>query len=400
MATTPHIGLVLLEQAQAQKELTVNTALMRIDALLNAPVIDKDLTTPPASPATGDTYIVPAGATGAWAGQSTKIAYFEQVWRFITPNTGLMRWIADESAHYIYNGSIWSSMALGAGVLDDLTNVALSAPADGQVLTYDSATHCWVNETPTGGGGSAYTNEDAQDAIGSILTDSATIDFTYNDGANTITAIVKDTSITTTKLGGDITAAGKALLDDASAAAQRTTLGLGSAATQNTGTSGGTIPLLNGANSWSAAQAFASGLTLPNSNQSGDVTLDWYEKGSFTPVVTGGTSAGTGTYTEQYGRYIRIGRLVQFNVVIRWTAHSGTGNLTIAGLPWSVSNYLPFSCLWSQLTLTSGFTAVALTDNGASSFSLYGCAVGAAANNYVVQMDSAASLYLSGSFII
>jgi len=39
-------------------------------------------------------------------------------------------------------------------------------------------------------------------------------------------------AINTTKLGGDITTAGKALLDDADAAAQRTTLGLGTAATQ------------------------------------------------------------------------------------------------------------------------------------------------------------------------
>lgn len=37
--------------------------------------------------------------------------------------------------------------------------------------------------------------------------------------------------VTTTKLGGDITTAGKALLDDADASAQRTTLGLGTAAT-------------------------------------------------------------------------------------------------------------------------------------------------------------------------
>lgn len=39
-------------------------------------------------------------------------------------------------------------------------------------------------------------------------------------------------AVTTTELGGDITTAGKALLDDTDAAAQRTTLGLGTAATQ------------------------------------------------------------------------------------------------------------------------------------------------------------------------
>lgn len=44
------------------------------------------------------------------------------------------------------------------------------------------------NHTHAGG----YTDEQAQDAVGTILTDSSSIDFTYNDGANTITAAVID----------------------------------------------------------------------------------------------------------------------------------------------------------------------------------------------------------------
>lgn len=51
----------------------------------------------------------------------------------------------------------------------------------------------------------------------------------------------------------------RTLLDDAAAANARTTLELGTAATQNTGTSGANIPLLNAANTWSAAQTLTGG---------------------------------------------------------------------------------------------------------------------------------------------
>jgi hypothetical protein len=50
------------------------------------------------------------------------------------------------------------------------------------------------------------------------------------------------------------TTAGRNLVDDADTTAQRTTLGLGTAATQNTGTSGANLPFLNGTNTWSAGQ--------------------------------------------------------------------------------------------------------------------------------------------------
>ena len=37
--------------------------------------------------------------------------------------------------------------------IDDLTDVTITSVADGEVLTYDSATGQWINATPTGGGG-------------------------------------------------------------------------------------------------------------------------------------------------------------------------------------------------------------------------------------------------------
>lgn len=65
---------------------------------------------------------------------------------------------------------------------------------------------------------------------GGALTDGDYGDITVSGGG---TAMAIDAGVVSTaKLGVDITAAGKALLDDATAADQRTTLGLGSAATQ------------------------------------------------------------------------------------------------------------------------------------------------------------------------
>lgn len=68
---------------------------------------------------------------------------------------------------------------------------------------------------------------------GNLRRSALTGDVTASAGGNATTIAVG--AVTTAKMGGDVTAAGKALLDDADAAAQRTTLGLGTAATAATG---------------------------------------------------------------------------------------------------------------------------------------------------------------------
>lgn len=64
--------------------------------------------------------------------------------------------------------------------------------------------------------------------------------------------------------------------------------------------------------------------------------LNDYEEGTWTPVVEGTTTAGVGTYTTQDGKYTKIGRLVTFNIRLTWSAHTGTGDMRITGLPFTV----------------------------------------------------------------
>lgn len=72
----------------------------------------------------------------------------------------------------------------------------------------------------------------------------------------------------------------------------RTNLGLGTAATQNTGTSGATLPLLNGANTWSAAQTFSVRPTFNSATPWDSANLAFA-----TPPAIGGTTPAAGAFT-------------------------------------------------------------------------------------------------------
>lgn len=177
MATTAHLGLTLIDQAQAQKEVTANRAFKDIDAILNTGAIDRTLATPPATPASGDVYIVAASATGAWAGNSGKIAYFDTIWYFITPREGMSLWANNEDLFYTYNGSAWSvetdrarsftkQQLFGLKTLTDAASIAWDVSAN-QVATVTLAGNRTL-ANPTGGvAGATYLLIVKQDATGS-----------------------------------------------------------------------------------------------------------------------------------------------------------------------------------------------------------------------------------------
>lgn len=137
---SPILSLPLIQAAQAQKHVTHNEAVMRLDLLVQLSVLNRTLTAPPASPAVGDRHIVAAGATGLWAGQSKKIALWQDgVWQFTQPLVGWQAWVAAETKMAVYDGSTWitidlpstiTATQLGVSATPDATNrLSVSSPA-------------------------------------------------------------------------------------------------------------------------------------------------------------------------------------------------------------------------------------------------------------------------------
>ncbi|MCD4511539.1 phage tail protein [Brucella pseudogrignonensis] len=63
--------------------------IQRLTRLPWLPILSMTVTTPPVTPTVGDMYVVPVGATGAWTGQSGKIAEFTAAgWGIISPPDG------------------------------------------------------------------------------------------------------------------------------------------------------------------------------------------------------------------------------------------------------------------------------------------------------------------------
>jgi hypothetical protein len=149
---TPHLGLPLIAAGQAQKHVTHNEALGRLDALVQLACLDKDLAAPPPGPAEGDRYLVVASNPGgAWAGLAGQVVrYADGVWAGAVPRAGWLAYVVDEADLYVFDGAAWTSLRrtltaiqsvgrLGINTEADATN-RLAVKADAALLTWDDVT--------------------------------------------------------------------------------------------------------------------------------------------------------------------------------------------------------------------------------------------------------------------
>lgn len=160
----PKIGKLIYADIGANTPNGLRALMRALDVLLQGNVIDIAITAPPGSPANGDAYIVPTGATGAWAGQTNAIAYWSTqiatvdtntkvpAWEFFTPQNGWCIYVRSTQTFYIFNGTAWTAALNIGGRLSTglITNGAAGAtPTIDASLGNDFVLTLTANASPT-----------------------------------------------------------------------------------------------------------------------------------------------------------------------------------------------------------------------------------------------------------
>jgi len=124
-----------------------------------------------------------------------------------------------------------------------------------------------------------------------------------------------------------------------------------------------------------------AGITFPaTQSASTDAnTLDDYEEGTFTPTLgTSGGTTGSPTYTNQNGRYTKIGKFVTVQVYLSFSKNTLSGGYIayINGLPFTsaASASFPLTTNWSGWYNPSGTSFInvqAIVPNNNTRFDMY-----------------------------
>lgn len=127
--TSATLSLPYLMPAQAQKHVTHNDALDRLDLVVQLVVTAFDANTPPSTPTEGECYALGQTPTGDWVGNAGLITVFQNGgWIFVTPQNG---WIATTESGDIrlYSGGTWGD-ARNQSALNNLPELGINASAD------------------------------------------------------------------------------------------------------------------------------------------------------------------------------------------------------------------------------------------------------------------------------
>lgn len=173
MSRSQFLSLPLIQPSQAQKHVTHNEALIRLDALLHLASETFNLNMPPSNPEDGERYIIGLEPEGAWSGHSREIAAFtDAMWHFFTPVAGWQAWVRDEESAYVFNGTDWVPFANNGSAAQELSTLGVNTAADNHnrlSVKSDSILLSHDDVTPGSGDIRLSLNKNTRDDVSSMI---------------------------------------------------------------------------------------------------------------------------------------------------------------------------------------------------------------------------------------
>ncbi len=152
-SNTANLQLPFLAVGQAQKHVTLNESLRRLDALVQLNVVSATTTAQPGSPADGEAWIVPSGKTGAqWDSFADgSLGYYRDGAREeISPREGWLAYVRNTDKLMVYTGTGWSVSVL-RGALELGTAAVKNTGTSGDALPLLDGANTWsASQTFTG----------------------------------------------------------------------------------------------------------------------------------------------------------------------------------------------------------------------------------------------------------
>ena len=106
MATTSRLNITEMVVGQSGGENLFNTALRTLDANVNLTAISQVNNS--VSTTAGDLHLVTnGGTTGNFSGKDNQIAYYDQGWKFIVADEGMVCYLQDVNSFVEFDGSTW-----------------------------------------------------------------------------------------------------------------------------------------------------------------------------------------------------------------------------------------------------------------------------------------------------
>lgn len=140
----------------------------------------------------------------------------------------------------------------------------------------------------------------------------------------------------------------------------------------------------------------ALSITLNNVESNDPKKIDYYaEDIGYTPIVFGGFSAGTATYSEQSGQATRFGNMVFFRGKAIYSSHTGIGNLCMTLPP--VESIIECEINVSYENLVPGAGLQIVAEAFGDSIFFYACNP-STGSKATVNMDTSAILSVSGFY--